>query len=392
MTGFQTISLAESKPTEQVGRDTLSRYDMQFQAAAFAALEILEGKEVTCVYCDFHEDFVVRREKNGQVSYHFHQVKTKGKLNHQWNLLEIFSLKKKGNKWGDEELKKLQSSFAAKLVSHAFIFADACGSLTLVSNVHFADEVIDFIKACASSNTKQKIAGDYILRANSIFEHNPPLSQEEIQKIFSKLVLQPAVGHIGADRESFINSARTAIIKYSEIDLTYYEIKELAKDLLELVYRKSRGPLKNVNEEEILARTSISRDDMLRVLSISPEAYQALLDGHDPNTIRTASILQRVLSKAKANPKMIEYASGSKVEWDMWFRNARHVYKPFDLEFLLQKIDDICSHWRRSGGSITDLRSDIASSFADPAIKTFADLTPELLLGAILASLVRSYS
>jgi hypothetical protein len=210
--------------------------------------------------------------------------------------------------------------------------------------------------------------------------------------MFAKLALQPAVGHISPDRESFINSARTAIIKYSEIDLTYYEIQELAKDLLELVYRKSKGPLKDINEKEISMRTGISRDDMLRVLSISPEAYEALLDGHDPNAIKTASILQRVLSKAKANPKMIEYASASKVEWDMWFRNARHVYKPFDLEFLLQKVDDMCSHWRRSGGSITDLRSDIAASFSDPAIKTFSDLTPELLLGAILASLVRSYS
>jgi len=365
---------------------------MQFQAAAFAALEILEGKDVTCVYCDFHEDFVVRREKNGEVSYHFYQVKTKGKLNHQWNLLEIFSLKKKGNKWSDEELKKLRSSFAAKLVSHAFIFKDTCGTLTLVSNVYFEDEVINFIEACASSNIKQKIAAEYISRINIIFDLDPPLSQENIQRMFAKLALQPAVGHISPDRESFINSARTAIIKYSEIDLTYYEIQELAKDLLELVYRKSKGPLKDINEKEISMRTGISRDDMLRVLSISPEAYEALLDGHDPNAIKTASILQRVLSKAKANPKMIEYASASKVEWDMWFRNARHVYKPFDLEFLLQKIDDMCSHWRRSGGSITDLRSDIAASFSDPAIKTFSDLTPELLLGAILASLVRSYS
>ncbi len=33
-------------PTEDVGKETIYRFDMQFQAAAFAALEILEGKGV----------------------------------------------------------------------------------------------------------------------------------------------------------------------------------------------------------------------------------------------------------------------------------------------------------------------------------------------------------
>lgn len=36
----------EKVPRETVGRDTMVRFRMQFQAAAFAALEILNGKEV----------------------------------------------------------------------------------------------------------------------------------------------------------------------------------------------------------------------------------------------------------------------------------------------------------------------------------------------------------
>ena len=81
-------------PGEDVGRDTISRYDMQYQAAAYAALEILDGKEVDCVYCDYHDDFVVRRSIAGRVTYHFFQVKTKKKENAQFDLNEIFGLSK----------------------------------------------------------------------------------------------------------------------------------------------------------------------------------------------------------------------------------------------------------------------------------------------------------
>jgi hypothetical protein len=42
----------EKPPREVVGRNTLTRFRMQFQAAAYAALEILKGKEVDRVYCD----------------------------------------------------------------------------------------------------------------------------------------------------------------------------------------------------------------------------------------------------------------------------------------------------------------------------------------------------
>ena len=60
-------SLEIVAPIEDVGRDTISRFDMQFQAAAaYAALEILDGNGIDCVYCDYHDDFVVRRNEIGR--------------------------------------------------------------------------------------------------------------------------------------------------------------------------------------------------------------------------------------------------------------------------------------------------------------------------------------
>ena len=66
-------SILDKKPRETAGRETVNRFRMQFQAAAFAALEILSGKDVDRVYCDYHDDFVVRRKifgslRGGQIS------------------------------------------------------------------------------------------------------------------------------------------------------------------------------------------------------------------------------------------------------------------------------------------------------------------------------------
>lgn len=62
-------TIHEKPLRETAGRNTISRFRMQFQAAAYAALEILSGKEVDRVYCDYHDDFVVRRTVGGAVEY-----------------------------------------------------------------------------------------------------------------------------------------------------------------------------------------------------------------------------------------------------------------------------------------------------------------------------------
>ena len=108
----------DKTPRETAGRTTVARFRMQFQAAAYAALEILSGKDVDRVYCDYHDDFVVRRTIAGVVEYHFFQVKTKGKANQQWDVAEVFSLKKKGALDTEEKLEAIRNSIVGKLFIH----------------------------------------------------------------------------------------------------------------------------------------------------------------------------------------------------------------------------------------------------------------------------------
>ena len=90
--------LSKKPPREQAGRDTLARFGAQKRSAAIASLEILEGKEIDRVYCDLHDDFVVRKKKSSGFIYLFYQVKTKSPVNYQWGISDVFGIKTKGKK------------------------------------------------------------------------------------------------------------------------------------------------------------------------------------------------------------------------------------------------------------------------------------------------------
>jgi hypothetical protein len=135
---------------------------MQFQAAAYAALEILSGKEVDRVYCDYHDDFVVRRTVAGVVEYHFFQVKTKGKANQQWDVASVFALKKQGALDTDEKLEAIRNSIAGKLLVHTVEFGGQCREVTVLSNVHFADDVHEVVADLSAGSSGKKYIRQFI--------------------------------------------------------------------------------------------------------------------------------------------------------------------------------------------------------------------------------------
>lgn len=392
MTATATDVLIDVAPKEEVGRETLSRYDMQFQAAAFAALEILEGGEVLCVYCDYHDDFVVKRQKGRLITYHFFQVKTKGKLNHQWSLLEVLAFKKKGQTVDDDALGKIRSSFIGKLLEQGVRFGDACFAVTLLSNVHFHDDVVTVVEEWRARKKESKPSKLVVENFSRIFGIDPEWAEIDVQNTLAKVALSPGVTYIGSDRERFVNASRTAIYKFSEVDLDFFEITDLANNLLDMVYQRSKGSLAGVDVKAIESRAGIVLDDLLKVLSISPTAYRALLAGEDVKVIKTASILQRVLKLSGASPQMIEFASVQKVAWDVWFRNARHSYSDLDLALLLQNLDDTCRKWRLAGATFDGLDGLIEKFLGGPSVGKFAGLTREMVFGGVCAALVRSFA
>ncbi len=381
----------DKTPRETVGRETTNRFRMQFQAAAFAALEILGGKDVDRVYCDYHDDFVVRRNLGGSVEYHFFQVKTKGRANQQWKVDEIFSLKKKGNLDTEEKLAVVRNSIAGKLFVHTIEFGELCREVTVLSNVHFHDEVFEVQNHLKDGKSNRAYITQFIERFGEIFSPGVPLSEDQLKAARSRLSLLQ-VSHLGETLEPFADAARTAIWKHSEIDLHKHEVDEIANSLVSLVESKSCAPISGLTKEKIDLVTGVGLDDLLKVLSISTTVYQNLLSGGDPAAIKAASILQRQLKAAGAPDSMIETASRAKVSWDVWLRTARHTFPEFDLELLLNDIDAKCRSWILSGSALGDLRNKVDEVLNSDLAQKFPPLDIDLLLGGFCASIVRRAS
>ena len=381
----------EKAPRETVGRETTNRFRMQYQAAAFAALEILGGKEVDRVYCDYQDDFVVRRNVSGSVEYHFFQVKTKGRANQQWSLGEIFSLKKRGKLDAEEKLDAIRDSIAGKLFIHTIEFGEQCREVSILSNVHFEDEVLEVQDHLKNGKSNRAYITQLIEKFGEIFAPGMSLSESKLKSARSKLSLMQ-VSHLGETLENFSNAARTAIWKHSEIDLHKHEIDEIASSLVSLVASKSCEPIRGLTKDKIDLVTGIGLDDLLKVLSISTTVYENLLNGGDPAAIKAASILQRQLKAAGASDSMVETASSAKVSWDVWLRTARHTFPEFDLELLLNDIDAKCRAWILSGSALGDLGRIVDEVLKSALAKKFSSLEVDLLLGGFCASIVRRAS
>ncbi|WP_028500491.1 dsDNA nuclease domain-containing protein [Microvirgula aerodenitrificans] len=379
----------DKAPRETVGRDTMMRFRMQFQAAAFAALEILSGKEVDRIYCDYHDDFVVRRTVAGVVEFHFFQVKTKGKANQQWDINEVFALKKTGTLNTAEKLEAIRSSIAGKLFLHTIEFGDQCRQVTVLSNVHFKDEVHNLVTDLAAGTSSKKYARQLIEKFAAIVSPDVSLSLEQVEAARRKLSLLPNVQYIGDTLEAFGVAAHSAIWKHSEIDLHQHEVERIARSLVMLVEEKSCAPISGLSKTGIDLATGVGLEDLLRVLSISTQVYLTLLEGGDSAAIKTASILQRKLKEAGTSDAMIEWASRAKVSWDVWMRNARHTFPDFTLNVLLEEIDKKCKTWLLGGGLLADLEKCIQELLESPAGKQFPALDIDLLFGALCAAIVR---
>ena len=83
--------LYEVEPREQVGPATGNLYEYQYHQAAAGSLKLIEKNDTAaCIYCEWHDDYVVEAESDGR--YTFFQVKTRS--SGPWNVGEFFGLGK----------------------------------------------------------------------------------------------------------------------------------------------------------------------------------------------------------------------------------------------------------------------------------------------------------
>lgn len=378
--------LHEVRPRETQGREAIARFAVQFRAAAFQSLAILENQEIDCVFCDFHDDYVVRRRNGSDCIYDFYQVKTKAKTNHQWSQLEVFSLIQKGV----QNHQKINDSFAGKLLIHTVRFGKSCRSVVLQTNIQFDDKACSVVEALKNSDTNHAYAKIFFSDFGVIFPEAKSLSAPQIHECLQKFTLEPGSAITDISGDNFLALAKDAVYRYSEVELSYLEFVEIAEKLLSLVQKKSLQKISEVDEKSLVDAAGVTINDLLAILSISKAGYESLLKGGDSKALKTASILHRKLKEAGASDEIIDYLCRQKVLWDEWMRTRRHFLPEFEINLLMSTLYQSGKEWVTSGGVLEDLFrfAERLILSVNPILKP--ELNKDLLLGGILSEVARN--
>ncbi|EMG1980561.1 TPA: DUF4297 domain-containing protein [Klebsiella pneumoniae] len=335
--------LHEVKPREQAGRDTLERYNAQIRAASIACLSILEGKDVKRVFCEFHDDFVIEKVIASDIRYTFVQVKTKEKLREIWKLRDVFGILKRKSAKNPQTDEMIRDSFIGKLLQHTINFGESCNEIVFLTNTHVDEDIeniIDDIVSETFSNTHCKLIIDSFNNCFiSIQEDHEKLDIDAIKQKLKKLKFETDVEYIKSKHETFEILAKQKIFKFSEIELSHTEAKEILFSLLALVNSKSSVKINDCSSENIKKLAGIDIDDLLDVLSISKRAYYDFLDNGDEHALKSASVIERLLRKAGANDMEVDFFTRCKIKWDQWLRNNRHIISEFDYITIDREIN-----------------------------------------------------
>lgn len=380
------------KPREQSGRDTFSRYRTQIRSTAICSLKILESKEVDRIYCDLHDDIVIRNKTDDGYVYIFMQVKTKSKQNHNWNTNDLLNIPVTAKDLKKSK-SKIKDSFLGKLLLHTIIFDDTCLKVVFQTNINNSDAINEFEQDLKAGKFDNKYSKFLLDEFNDIFLDNDEegFEEKEIREKLSKLAFETDVQHLKNGDESFEPLARDKIYKYSEVDLQYEESRQILINLLELISKKTEGIIKDWTPENIDSMATITIDDLLDILSLSKDAYYRLLEGESDNAIKQVSIIQRLLKNTSANDSVIKICSDLKIDWDVWLREKRHEIQAFDIELIIDTIrQNVSKIITGSSFAFKDLRpiaEDILNELR--ATSLIYDLNEKLIIGGVLSEFVR---
>ncbi|MYM65617.1 DUF4297 domain-containing protein [Pseudoduganella sp. FT55W] len=386
------MTLADVAPREQDGRDSFARYRAQVRAAAVAALAILESKDVDRVYCDLHDDYVVRSSEKGAVRYRFVQVKTKGKQHENWTIGELLGIDGRLKDVSKCSAAKIRESFVGKLLLHTVIFGDTCESVTFQTNNHLDGKAEDFRVDVEDLTFSDKHSQLLINKFNECFQEkiSKSLTPDEIKNLLSRLCFDTDVSHIKLKNVEFDSTVRKKIHEYSEVELSYSELNQILLKLLDLIASKSSGVIDKWDAANIDDSSSVDIEDLLDIMAISRPAYLLLRAGNDEKAVKSASLIQRILGEAAKDSDTVEYCSRCKIKWDEWCRKT--LKSALDLAEVIDEINqllDTSLDWKRQV-KLSKIKAPLQillKKLHDGG--TFADLDLDALLGAFFSEYIK---
>lgn len=392
------MKLHENSPREQNGRDSFARYKAQVRSAAIAALAILEAKEIDRVYCDLHDDFVIRKSGQNGKKYVFTQVKTRAKQNQNWTINDLTGLGVQIKDQKKQDTAKIKDSFIGKLLAHTVVFGESCHEVVFQTNANLDDTVIDLFDQISVDDFSSKYALVLIERFNECFSEelkSKILTIDDIKICLRKVAFETDVQHLKGKNTNFDETVRKKIYDFSEIDLQPSELDQLLLKLLDLVEKKSSGIIAEISEESFDRLASIAVSDLLEILSISRQAYDLLIEGEDAKAIKSVSMIQRAITKAGGQADTVEYCSRCKIKWDTWFRKNRLHIPLLDMNSITQLVSELLIDNVRYDGTV--LLSKLRKPIKDLITKLKSediifDLDEDAILGGFFSELIKGRS
>jgi hypothetical protein len=387
------IRLGQIEPRERAGAQTGRRYEYQYERTARAALDLLvDERKYVCVYCDWHDDYVIEIG-DPPTRYVFHQVKGRKSSQGPWSFSEFFGVKRKKAQAPSTKPATVRlGAIVPLMLLHHRNFRDNCAGLAFVTNTGLDPDLSGFLGQIAAADQEAalpedaQIAFQHVARAYIATDPQLAPSASDLFAWLHGLKVYTDQGQLEDPNAALLELA-DVVVDFSEIELVQRQAKQIAREIVSQVRSKvaHSSTIVPTSDEQLRRDKGIAIADLLGVLSLSAQAYEQLKAGEGKDRVKTLSRLQRFCQKHQMND-FLEAICGFKADWDVWRTIERHFLKSTDYVLLERKARDVLGA-RLTIERIVSEAKDIAKQFDGiPGMP----LTPECILGLIFSLAAQS--
>lgn len=387
------LRLGQVEPRERAGAQTGRKYEYQYERTARAALNLLvdDAKHV-CVYCDWHDDYVVEIG-DAFTRYEFYQVKGRKSSQGPWGFSEFFGVAQRKTKASSSPPPTVSAkSVLPSMVLHHSKFHDNCAGIAFVTNAGLEPALSGFLQTLSNSKMETelpedaRISFDHIARA--YIAADPPLaaSATELFAWLRGLTVHSDQGKLD-DAEAALLELANVVVNFSEIELLQRQAMQIAREIVSRVRGQAAYCATVVPAEDLQLRREkgIGVNDLLSDLSLSTQAYEMLKAGSGIDTVKTLSRLQRFCSKHGLENHIVPIC-GFKASWDSWRTIERHFLNKADFLLLESKAHQVLGANMPVAQSVQEAK-EISKQFVDLTVNP---LTPEHVMGLIFSLAAQS--
>jgi transcriptional regulator with XRE-family HTH domain len=376
-----------------VGAQTGRKYEYQYERTARATLDLLvDGLKHVCVYCDWHDDYVIETG-DPPTRYVFHQVKARKSSRGPWAFSEFFGVGKKRSRIPSTKPPPVRADAILPLMLlHHKNFGENCAGLAFVTNTGLDPTLSEFLEKIAAAENEitlpedTQIAFRHIARAYTATSPQIAPSAADLFAYLRGLRVHTDKGHL-EDTDAALLELADVVVNFSEIELLQRQAKQISREIVSRVRSKvaHSSTVVPTSDEQLRREKGIAIADLLGVLSLSALAYEQLKAGEGRDTVKTLSRLQRFCLKYKMDD-YLEPICGFKAQWDIWRTIERHFLKSGDYVLLERKAREVLNAGLTIERIVAEAK-DIAKQFDGI---TATSLAPEHIVGLIFSLAAQS--